>query len=242
MRVSRVLRGGRATGATALAFPTIEVTQPVAPEPSVTDGAARTDGADAAHGDTAAAATTQDAPSAMPAIDEAVLETIRLEAAARGYEDGYAAGRDEAMRDVRERCAALLDRLDAAVRQVEAQRQRSFDVLSRDVATFAFSTVEALLDRELQLAASPVRESIERALRVAPDRVHAVIRVSPGDLDELGSIDELMAGRTAELVADAAVEPGGCVVHIDDCEIDAQLGGALARLRSVLQLPTEEQR
>jgi len=225
-RVSRVLRGGSATTATALAFPTI------IEAPRVNGGAP--DSSDAV-----AAEPAEIVAPPEPVIDERELEKIRLEAAARGYEDGYAAGRDEALIQVNEQASALLAQLAAAVRSFETRRQRSFDELTTDVAQFAFATVEAMLGRELQLAASPTRDAIERALRMSPDRVHAIVRINPADVELVGSVEDIAAGRSVEVVADPSVEPGGCIVRADDCEVDAQFSEALQRLRAVLHLPEE---
>lgn len=229
LRPSRVLRGGCAIGATALAFPTIV-------EAPRVNGHATPDHEAEQPKPVEVAACEPPAP----VIDEAELEQVRLDAAARGYEDGYAAGRDEAVHRVNEQARALLEQLAAAVRSFEERRQRSFDDLTTEVAQFAYATVEAMLDRELQLAASPARDAIERALRMAPDRVHAIVRVNPDDVELIGEIDERSVGRSVEIVADATVERGGCVVRADDCEVDAQFGAALHRLRSVLQLTGEE--
>ena len=224
LRLTRVLRGDFASSVTALAFPTITEA------PRANGCATSTEAAPDAAPDAVVAE-----PQA-PVIDERELEKIRLDAAARGYEDGFAAGRDEAVRQVNEQARALLDQLAAAVRSFESRRQRTFDALTAEVAQFAYATVEAMLDRELQLAASPVRDSIERALRMTPDRVHAVVRVNPADVDIVGQIDESTFGRSVEVVADPSVERGGCVVRADDCEVDAQFGAALQRLRNVLHL------
>jgi flagellar biosynthesis/type III secretory pathway protein FliH len=42
------------------------------------------------------------------------------------------------------------------------------------------------------------------------------------------------AGRPIELVADATVSPGGCVVDAGSCTIDGSVDAALARVREVL--------
>jgi flagellar assembly protein FliH len=217
----RVIRSAAMTQVAATSFPTIvEAPKPVAQ--STAPGHADHD--------------TAGAPAPAPVIDAAVLEAARLEAAARGYEDGHAAGRDEAIASVRQDAQMLLAQLGAAVQSLEDGRQVSFDRLTDDVARFAFATVEAILDRELALAGHPVRDAIERALRVAPNRLDAVVVVHPDDLETLGAVDDIAGARTVEIVTDNTIERGGCIVRIADCEIDAQLSRALDRLRGVLQI------
>jgi flagellar assembly protein FliH len=219
----KVIRAASAADVATLAFPTIADAPKPPSRPAVEPGLA-------------SAACAVDA---APVLDPIVLEEARLEAAARGYEDGFAAGRDEAVAAVHAEADALLQRLAAAVEMCEARQQRSFDALTDDVARFAFATVEAILGRELTLASEPTRDAIARALRLAPDRLDATIVVHPDDLALLGPIDDLAGARTVELAADGTIERGGCIVRVADCEVDAQLGSALERLRHVLQVTDE---
>lgn len=228
VRTRRVIRAGAVPSVPATTFPTIvEVPRPV--PVTAADESGAHDVCDVAPADRG------------PAIDPEVLETARLEAAASGYEDGFAAGRDEAIAAVRREAQDLLARLDAAVTAFEARRQHNFDALTDGVAHFALSTVEAILDREIELAANPVRESIERALRLAPDRIDAMVVVHPDDAALIGDVEPLAGTRAIEVVQDATVERGACVVRAGDCEVDAQLSGALDRLRGVLGVRPEAQ-
>jgi flagellar assembly protein FliH len=199
-----------------LSFPTIEA---VAPDADAADPGAT---------------TARGAPHRLAAIDPAELDRARLEASARGYADGLAAGRDEALAEVRERANELLLQLDAAVQAQRATQVRSFDELSGDVARFAYATVDALLGRELALAQNPVRDAVEHALRFVPHRTSALVLVHPDDLDLIGAVGDLGGTRAVEVLGDASVQPGGCIVRAGDCEIDAQINAALDRVRDVL--------
>jgi flagellar assembly protein FliH len=215
-RAGRVIRGRVASRASALAFPTIEAAAPDA-------------GAAAGGSSLASAATYRTAT-----VDPAELDRLRLEASARGYADGLAAGRDEAIAEVRERAEALLGHLDAAVQAHRTRQARTFDELSDDVARFAYATVDALLGRELALAESPVRDAVEHALRFTPDRTAAIVIVHPDDLELLGAVGDLAGARAVEVLGDATVQRGGCVVRAGECEIDARIDAALERVRELL--------
>ena len=213
----RVLRGGVATGASALTFPTI------AAAPAST---ARL------HGIASAAPTHAPPPPPAPAIDPAELERLRLEAAVTGYEDGFAAGRDAALADVRNTAAGLLARLDEAIATQHARQAQALDAIGQDVLGLALATVEALVGHEVAVAEAPVRDAIERALRLAPERLPATVVVHPSDAD-LAALHDA-PGRSLTIVADETIEPGGCIVRVEDCEVDAQIGTALRRLAAAL--------
>jgi flagellar assembly protein FliH len=57
----------------------------------------------------------------------------------------------------------------------------------------------------------------------------AVARLHPSDAAVLA---EAEAGVT--IIADPAVEPGGCILEVGESRIDAQLGPALDRVRAAL--------
>ncbi len=71
-----------------------------------------------------------------------------------------------------------------------------------------------------------------------PRGAAVVVRLNPDDAALLaGSADDLAAlspTATLELVADPAVERGGCLADVGDRTVDAQLSSALARVREVL--------
>jgi flagellar assembly protein FliH len=68
-----------------------------------------------------------------------------------------------------------------------------------------------------------------------PERGEVVVRVHPDDAAAAADADvpELSA-RGIRIVADPSIEPGGCVLDVGDCRIDAQLGAAAARMRAAL--------
>ena len=175
-----------------------------------------------------------------------------------GFREGFEAGRAEGTRvgaiegrdiarvelDATARTAAeanftaelrpTLRALDEAVAQLDAVDAVSLRDIETDIVDLAYSVVEALLGRELELSSSATRESLRRCLSLAPDRGEVVARVHPDDLHNIDNVHELAPGRRVELVADPAIERGGSVVEVGACRIDGQLGPALARVRSVL--------
>jgi flagellar assembly protein FliH len=216
-RAGRVIRGRVASRASALSFPTIEAVPP-----------------DSDAGNTGSPTLAHVETRRVPSIDPAELDRARLEASARGYADGLAAGRDEAIAEVHERARELLKQLEAAVQAQRTAQMRAFDELSGDVARFAYATVDALLGRELALAQNPVRDAVEHALRFTPDRASALVLVHPDDIDLVGPVGDLGGTRAVEVLGDAAVQRGGCVVRAGDCEVDAQIDAALERVRDLL--------
>jgi flagellar assembly protein FliH len=168
-------------------------------------------------------------------------EQAREEAARVGYEDGFAAGRREAVAqaDLRNReaaaaVAAALAVMEAATAQLHQQQTVAVADVEQQIVATALQIAEAVVGRELQTAEAPARDALVRALALAPQRVSAVARLHPDDVATIDNLDVLNAERSVTLVADGAVERGGCVLDVGACRIDAQVGPALQRVREAL--------
>ncbi|HLF40376.1 MAG TPA: FliH/SctL family protein [Acidimicrobiia bacterium] len=159
----------------------------------------------------------------------------------RGYTEGFDSGREKAAAEE----AAVMARLERAhhalslaARALHERQALELAGLERDITAAAFELAEAVVGRELALAASPGLEAVARALRLAPPGEAAVVRLHPADAAEVnravepgGAVDP---SRNLTVVADERVEPGGCVVEAGDCRVDAQISPALARVRDAL--------
>jgi flagellar assembly protein FliH len=170
-----------------------------------------------------------------------VDEAAGVAAAQQGYEDGYAEGLARAEAEAAElregearRAAAALAALARAIAAV-ADAERAMKAEIEEAAPkLAFALVETLLGREVLLAVNPGREAIARALTLDQGMQPATVRLHPGDVAALGTID---LARDVNVVADPAVEPGCALVDIGRATLDGQLGTALERVRQVLLGP-----
>jgi flagellar assembly protein FliH len=166
---------------------------------------------------------------------------------AAGIEEGYRQATDEiaaAAAEARTRRAAEVTRAVNAFAQARAaldkERARATEVVEGEVATLAFSLIETLLGRELALSAAPGLDAVRRALALAPDAEEIIVRLNPADIRVVEEeIDDVGLRRPGmSLVADETVEPGGAMVDVGACRIDAQISPALERVRQALGVPT----
>ena len=157
-----------------------------------------------------------------------------------GYDDGYQAGMVEGLAAGRAaaaaEAAAAVARAEALFRSlVEAaddlRRRQALELsgLEDTLARTAFDLASAVVGRELQLSSSPGADALARALALVPAGCMATARLHPGDVASLGAAPEAVA-----VIADPAIEPGGCILEVGDSRIDAQLGSALDRVRAAL--------
>lgn len=152
---------------------------------------------------------------------------------AEGFEQGYTEGMAQA-RQHTELLAGLVQRLSHAADELSARETTARADIEDDIVSAAFRIAEALVGHELAQPDTRGRHAIARALTLAPEQGLVVARLNPADLQVIGDVDAIAAGRALELVADASVPPGDCVVEVGACRVDARIEPALDRVREVL--------
>jgi flagellar assembly protein FliH len=178
-------------------------------------------------------------PDAAPAEPPAPTEADWLEAVQRardaGYQDGYRDGQ------------VALDAFKASfAKQMAAQFGQMLACLDDQWNTLEHEMAGAVTRTAVQLARQVVRHELatrpEIIARVAQEAVGAIVlsarhlrvRVHPSDHAHVAEgCDEALAARAARLVADADIEPGGCVVDSDLGQVDARIGSRWAQAAAV---------
>jgi flagellar assembly protein FliH len=167
-------------------------------------------------------------------------------AIAAAHAEGFAAGRAAAEAE----SALLHRRVDvarvafetatAAIQQAAADRVR---LDSGELAELTYGLTEALVGRELDEDPDAWRDAVARALYGVEPTLDVTIRLHPADAAhtteaELASLRHGDGHGTptaaVRVVADASIEPGGCVAEVGPGRIDAQIGTALQRVAAAL--------
>jgi flagellar assembly protein FliH len=178
-----------------------------------------------------------------------------------GYRAGMAEGLAAARAAMAAESATATARLEALGRALgdagdDLRRRQALDLtdLEDTLARTAVDLASAIIGRELQISASPGADALARALALVPAGSMAVARLHPADAAVLaeaeagattgvagsGAAGGYLAARGSgtpagvTIIADPAVEPGGCILEVGESRIDAQLGPALDRVRAAL--------
>lgn len=172
--------------------------------------------------------------TALAAVLSDELAAVRDAAHAEGYDRGHAEAMKEARDKVRGALAAL-ETVHAAAESAFAAEISQLNEACADVVAEAFFK---LAGRELATRTAIVGVVGEVLKRVREER-ELRIHVNPHDLPLLESAEAGIAaslpGRKFQLVADARVEAGGCIVESAlgslDGRLEVQLAGLCATLR-----------
>lgn len=165
-----------------------------------------------------------------------------LEGQREGYDDGYRAGRDAGARQAIEQYAAREQALGASL----AQRLETFD----QALAGQFEALQLrLADEVIALALEIARQTVRATITLRPETIVAVtqeaiamlvdergrlsIHANPADVQLIEhALGDQLDSRGYRVIADPAVQAGGCRVMTSQAEVDATLA---TRWRRVLE-------
>jgi flagellar assembly protein FliH len=174
-------------------------------------------------------------------VDEArqQAEQIRQEAERQGRGQGQqqadAAHQDRVRSEVQRQLASALPALEQAVEAVREARAGHLRQCEAGLIRLASAIAARLVRRQLQQTPEIALDLVREALELATGSQQLKIRLHPSDYDALGPCVAELARRhgesvTAELIADADVSRGGCVLQTEFGTIDQRFESQLARI------------
>jgi flagellar assembly protein FliH len=167
-----------------------------------------------------------------PTVEPAVIEgrsaerlaALEREAFVKGYAQGERSGAEAAARQGE----AMLRRLSETIQEVVTLRADLLRRSERDLVRVALIIAERVLHREVSLDRELILAMAHIAIDRLGNRASATIRLHPADHAALMAVPRAQPFTGAvEIVADASVSRGGCLVQSDfgliDLGVEAQL-------------------
>ncbi|WP_031518085.1 FliH/SctL family protein [Desulfofalx alkaliphila] len=160
---------------------------------------------------------------------KAEAEELKHKAQQQGYQEGmekaYAEG-DEIRRQARQ-----------VLEQAEEVRRQTLEAMEQEIISLAVDIAEKFISTQLRLEREIIVETARESIKLVKDRRQITIYVNPQEIDiYLAAKEQLqqMLGEEAKLniIADAEIKPGGCLVNTEQGIVDAT---ADSRWQSVLK-------
>lgn len=194
---------------------------------------------------------------------DAILEEARAsarsmteEAREEGRKQGFKEGRLEGLRDSQNEIAQaknLLEQARAEAAKISEQigeiRESVIKQAQYQIAELAMEVAEKIIRREVALDSNIVFEIVKDAINRAPEGEEtAIVRINPVFSNEISNrLGALLAGskslKKIDVIEDANIEPGGCIVETGGGTIDAQIEAQMEKIAdAITQLLGEEDR
>jgi flagellar assembly protein FliH len=183
----------------------------------------------------------RDAAPEPTAAEAAALQAEQLKAArTAGYQDGYRDGlvaleafKQSFARQATSQVGALLESIGA---QLDGLQQEMAQSLVATALAVARQVVRSELAQRPDAVARVAQEALETLLLSAR---HVTLRVHPDDQPLVADgAAEVLEARGARLVADAAIERGGCIVESSIGVVDASVETRWRRAAASIGLDT----
>lgn len=182
-------------------------------------------------------------PEATPVDDEAIRAAerdaqLRLEEAVRearqqAYAEGYAHGHETGSRETREQLETAIRktaeqagvRLGQVIQTVSDQLRRAEEGIGHEILEISIDLARQVIRQELSTDKEAIYPVVIEALaQLIDDGLPTAIRLNPVDLALMkGSLEETLVRRPFELIPDASVSPGGCIVESPSTSVDATI-------------------
>lgn len=178
-------------------------------------------------------APVDQAAAVMDVLAEARAEADQIRRQA--LEEGYAAGRHEAL----EALAPALAALASATDEVRAAQAETAAELERRAVELGMALAQKVLAGALSVEPERVLDSVQGSLRGIVERERVIVMVNPDDLEIVqGAAEELKAtlGGIEHCVIEAErrVGRGGCIVRTPVGDVDARIETKLERATEVV--------
>jgi flagellar assembly protein FliH len=165
--------------------------------------------------------------------DHAAIEG-RHEGMETGKLEGIEIGRQEGQKAYSEAIQKWSGTLEATL----VQRQQLLGEMQPLLVELVGEALHQCLKRKAESDQQMVVDMVREALRKAQDRVHLKLHLNPADVEEVRGQSENLkltvgAGHL-EMVPDARVERGGCVLETEAGSVDARIGSVVGQVKDSL--------
>ncbi len=163
----------------------------------------------------------------------------------RAREQGRTEGFESATKTTEKHLEASSQMLASFTDQMKARESELIQTLTPKLANLATDLARKIIHREIEGDSSVVTSQAEEAISKILEREKLIIRVNPSD-EELMKYHKEALGRMfdgidkIEVIGDANVERGGCIVETNLIKVDAQPGSQLEFARKTLMTEAEQ--
>ncbi len=137
-----------------------------------------------------------------------------------------------------------MERVADAVRTLSLEAERVAEQARGDAIEIGFQVASRILEMEVKANPEALFALVRSALRKAGDSRRVVVRLAPGDAavldtDRTRLNEGALASARVEVLPDAALLPGDCLVETDFGQIDGRLATRLSEARRAVKAALE---
>lgn len=171
-------------------------------------------------------------------VNEAHAGAARIEQDA--YQKGYEQGQKDGAAEGRQRFEAVIQQFNTLFQSMQKKSLQVDHVYQQNIIELIKVMVRRVVDHEISVNSDVIRTCLESALGFVVENAQVKIHLSPADYKNFSEFGVnipgvLEGGSRLQLVEDASIAAGGCLLSSDYGDVDATVENRCARLFEVLE-------
>jgi flagellar assembly protein FliH len=169
-------------------------------------------------------------------------EKIKTEAVENGQKEGrdlgYQAGLEAGAQEGKKTYSGVVSDLNSVFQKTVEERKKLLTEMKPLMIDLVGEALQACLKKKAKNGAIVVH-FVEEALRKALGRTKLMVHLNPADVEavesEVQNLQLAVGAGEIELVPDARIEQGGCLLETEAGSVDAQLSTVVSQVKDVLR-------
>lgn len=171
---------------------------------------------------------------------QAVAQQLQMQAQEQGFQQGYQQGLEAGAQAGQQQVAQLIYQVRDLYVQAIKQRQWLMQSVEPELARLSTKVAEKIVGEELKCNPEVISGIIKSALTGLGDREEISVRVNPVDYEVARNnkpiFERMVEGlKKFEIVSDASIDEGGCVIETNLGNMDARLSTQIAVLSAAFE-------
>ena len=162
---------------------------------------------------------------------------------AQGYAEGHAQGHQDGHAEAVAEAAGTLHTATQVAASTRIERKELLEAVDSGLVDLVIGIARRVIQTELTLDPSFVRQCVQTALRAVADSPMAMLHINPEDAEILQETWDDLRQRFGDgglqLVPDARIPRGGCIVDAESRTVDAQIDSKLEEIQRQFLRMTE---
>jgi flagellar assembly protein FliH len=162
---------------------------------------------------------------------------------AQGYAEGHAEGREIGHSEAIAEAAGTLNVATQVAGSTRIERRELLEAVDEGLVNLTIAVARRVIQTELSIDPTFVSQCVQTALRAVADSPMAMLHINPEDAEILqetwGELKERFGDGGLQLVPDARIPRGGCIVDAESRTVDAQIESKLEEIQRQFLRMTE---
>ncbi len=156
------------------------------------------------------------------------------------YEKGFAQGEIDGLEFGKKEAVKVVENIENLSKGFAQIKTEIIKVHEKEILELIFSITEKIINYKINSDETIVRETVLKALRLAPEKGNIILRVNPEDFDYIEKVKPDFFAKFKELksikiVSDSSIGRGGCLLETQYGEVDARITIQLEKIFQTLE-------